>query len=49
MLSLGLGAAGRAIGAPGLPTALVREGGYAVDDLGGNLGSFVAGFEGRGG
>lgn len=30
----------------GLPTVLVQEGGYLTDDLGPNLGAFLAGFEG---
>jgi acetoin utilization deacetylase AcuC-like enzyme len=42
----GFGSAGREIGALGLPTVLVQEGGYAVDELGGNLASFLDGFEG---
>ena len=33
-----------AIGALGLPTVIVMEGGYAVDDLGGNVAAFLGGF-----
>lgn len=35
---------GRAIAALGLPTVIVMEGGYAVDDLGANVAAFLAGF-----
>ncbi|HWK43075.1 MAG TPA: hypothetical protein VNT30_00035 [Stellaceae bacterium] len=35
---------GARIGALGLPTVLIQEGGYAVDALGRNLSSFLAGF-----
>lgn len=37
---------GARIAAAGLPTVLVQEGGYAVDDLAANLASFLDGFEG---
>jgi acetoin utilization deacetylase AcuC-like enzyme len=40
----GFRACGRTIGALGLPTLLVQEGGYAVDALGANLTAFLAGF-----
>ena len=40
----GFRACGRAIGALGLPTLLVQEGGYAVDELGANLVAFLDGF-----
>ena len=33
------------IGAVGLPTVLVQEGGYLSDDLGRNLAQFLDGFE----
>jgi len=36
----------RDIAAAGWPTAIVMEGGYAVDALGANVASFLAGFEG---
>ncbi|MFO0236365.1 MAG: histone deacetylase family protein [Burkholderiales bacterium] len=42
----GFRACGRAIGALGVPTLLVQEGGYAVDDLGTNLAAFLDGFAG---
>jgi acetoin utilization deacetylase AcuC-like enzyme len=42
----GFAATGRAIAGLGLPTVLVQEGGYLCDDLGGNLVSFLKGFEG---
>jgi acetoin utilization deacetylase AcuC-like enzyme len=35
----------RRIAALGLPTAIVMEGGYAVDALGENVGAFLSGFE----
>jgi len=35
---------GQMIASAGLPTVLVQEGGYAVDDLAANLGSFLDGF-----
>lgn len=37
-------AMGRAIAGTGLPTAIIMEGGYAVDALGANLASFLEGF-----
>lgn len=40
----GFRAAGERIGALGLPTVLVQEGGYAVEKLGENLMAFLAGF-----
>jgi acetoin utilization deacetylase AcuC-like enzyme len=40
----GFGEAGRRIAALGLPTLLVQEGGYAVDALALNLGTFLTGF-----
>ena len=42
----GFGRIGEMIAALGLPTAIVQEGGYAVDDLQANLSSFLDGFEG---
>ncbi len=42
----GFAAAGRLIGQAGLPTLLVQEGGYAVDDLGRNLEAFLGAFLG---
>lgn len=36
---------GRRIGALGLPTVIVMEGGYAVESLGPNVAEFLAGFE----
>ncbi len=36
---------GARIAAAGLPTVLVQEGGYAIDDLAANLASFLDGFE----
>ena len=41
----GFRAAGRAIGAFGLPTVLVQEGGYLCPALEANLAAFLAGFE----
>ena len=41
----GFGEAAKRIGALGLPTLLVQEGGYDCDGLGPNLTSFLAGFE----
>jgi acetoin utilization deacetylase AcuC-like enzyme len=41
----GFGRIGAAIGALGLPTVLVQEGGYLTDALGDNLASFLQGFE----
>ena len=41
----GFGHIARAIGELGLPTVLVQEGGYNVDDLGKNVLSFLGGFE----
>ncbi len=41
----GFRAIGARIGRLGLPTVLVQEGGYNVEDLGGNLTAFLAGFE----
>lgn len=41
----GFGAIGQAVGALGLPTLLVQEGGYLSPALGDNLASFLAGFE----
>ena len=35
---------GRDIGALGLPTVAVMEGGYAVDALGANVAAFLSGF-----
>ena len=35
---------GRDIAAAGLPTAIVMEGGYAIDALGANVASFLSGF-----
>ncbi|MFM1990132.1 MAG: acetylpolyamine amidohydrolase [Pseudomonadota bacterium] len=40
----GFRACGRTVGALGLPTLLVQEGGYAVDALGANLLAFLEGF-----
>ena len=40
----GFGAIGRSIGAVALPTVIIQEGGYAIDALRRNLGSFIAGF-----
>lgn len=40
----GFGAIGRSIGAAALPTVIIQEGGYAIDALRRNLGSFIAGF-----
>jgi acetoin utilization deacetylase AcuC-like enzyme len=37
-------ALGQAIGALALPTLIVMEGGYAVDDLGANVAAFLSGF-----
>jgi acetoin utilization deacetylase AcuC-like enzyme len=34
----------RDIAATGLPTVVLTEGGYAVDNLGENLASFLSGF-----
>lgn len=42
----GFGRAGAMIAGLRLPTLLVQEGGYAVDDLKANLASFLDGFEG---
>jgi len=39
----GIAAIGAHIGAAGIPTAIVQEGGYAVDDLGANALAFVDG------
>ena len=36
---------GRAISAAGLPTLVVMEGGYAVDQLGSNVAAFLSGLE----
>ena len=44
----GFGAIGARVGALDLPTVLIQEGGYNVDDLGANLTTFLAGFEGVG-
>lgn len=41
----GFGRVGGTIGALGLPSVLVQEGGYLNDQLGANLVSFLAGFE----
>jgi len=41
----GFGRIARAIGELGLPTVLVQEGGYNVEDLGKNVDSFLKGFE----
>lgn len=41
----GFARVGAAIAALGLPTLLVQEGGYAIDDLQANLASFLDGFE----
>ncbi len=35
-----------AIGELGIPTVLIQEGGYNVDDLGANVLAFIEGFEG---
>ncbi|HZP99774.1 MAG TPA: histone deacetylase family protein [Reyranella sp.] len=43
----GFHAMARKIGALGLPTVLIQEGGYLSDDLGRNLVQFLAGFEGK--
>lgn len=43
----GFRTAGARIGALGLPTVLVQEGGYAVADLGRNLTAFFDGFQSR--
>lgn len=40
----GFGAIGEQMGALGLPTVLVQEGGYLSDELGENLASFLGGF-----
>ena len=40
----GFGEIGRRLGALGLPTVLVQEGGYAVEALGANLTAFLDGF-----
>ncbi|AMJ60713.1 histone deacetylase family protein [Bosea sp. PAMC 26642] len=40
----GFGEIGRRLGAVGIPTVIVQEGGYAVDALRSNLASFLAGF-----
>lgn len=37
-------ALGRRIAELGLPTLIVMEGGYAVDDLGRNVAAFLSGF-----
>ena len=42
----GFGRIGAAIGAVGLPTLLLQEGGYLCDELGDNLASFIGGFGG---
>ena len=42
----GFGEIGRRIGAVGLPTVLVQEGGYNLDALGANLSAFLGGFAG---
>ena len=39
------GAVGRQLGAMGLPTLVVQEGGYAVDAIGGCLDAFLSGFD----
>ena len=41
----GFAGAGQRIGAAGLPTLLVQEGGYAVDALGRNLRAFLDAFQ----
>ena len=41
----GFRACGRAIGALGLPTLLVQEGGYVIEALGTNLVAFLDGFD----
>jgi acetoin utilization deacetylase AcuC-like enzyme len=41
----GFGRIGAAVAGLGLPTLLVQEGGYLSDELGGNLTSFMTGFE----
>lgn len=41
----GFGRIGRQLGALGLPTVIVQEGGYLSDELGDNLASFLRGFE----
>jgi acetoin utilization deacetylase AcuC-like enzyme len=43
----GFGRIGEKIGGAGLPTAIIQEGGYICDDLGGNLASFLSGFRSR--
>ena len=41
----GFGKIGAELGAVGLPTVVVQEGGYLSDALGDNLGSFLTGFQ----
>ena len=40
----GFGAIGQSIAAAALPTVIIQEGGYAIDALRRNLGSFITGF-----